>query len=420
MDYIGVGGDAEGGTILSDNRLAGADFVRATACLMVVAHHVAQRISPNILTQGQASVAAAATMLAFGVAAFFVLSGYLLARPFWVALDKGDRMPSLRTYFIRRGARVLPAFWLNLTIVFLLSFTLLGEAFDGTLALRYAAGMLLVADFHWLTWFPVAFNLPLWSIGCEITSYVLLAFCLALLFRLPLARGWGARLLWLVFIAAIVGLQFLALRYWMPDSDMRGWQYGPVGGAKSWWPNYNPISFFAIFALGSLAAGIQVRLAALRSAAFDLVAIAGLGLAIWSISSNMPVADAFGLAGIPYGFPWFPAGVALILIAVPSSVLLRRVTDIAPIAFVARISFGIYIWHYFLMEVVRVLWQPAYVYWGMTDATQWAWISAGVVAASIAIATVSYYAFEEPIIRWARGLERRPSPTTPTLSPAAG
>jgi len=44
----------------------------------------------------------------------------------------------------------------------------------GPLLLRYIAGLLLVADFHWLTWFPVEFNGPLWSIARKITSYALL------------------------------------------------------------------------------------------------------------------------------------------------------------------------------------------------------------------------------------------------------
>ncbi len=294
---------------MTDTRLAGADFVRATACLMVVAHHVAQRISPDVLSPAQAVWASGAQMMAFGVAAFFVLSGYLLARPFWVALDKGDAMPSLRTYAIRRGARVLPAFWLNLTIVFVLSFTLLGTPFDGTLLLRYLSGMFLVADFHWLTWFPVEFNLPLWSIGAEITSYALLALCLLALFKLPFARGWWARLVWVALIAAIVGLQLLALRYLHPDDVQRGWQYGPVGGAKFWWPNYNPIAFFAIFVTGALAAGVQVRLAHWRAIWFDVLALGGLALAVWSLVDGYPSADAYGLAGRhPLRLSLVPAG----------------------------------------------------------------------------------------------------------------
>lgn len=404
---------------MTEGRLAGADFVRALACLMVVAHHVAQRLSPAALVPEQAWMPLAMTMAAFGVSAFFVLSGYLLARPFWLALDASEPMPSLRTYVIRRAARVLPGFWLALTVTFVLSFTVLGFPFDGILVLRYIAGMLGLSAVHWLTWFPVEFNLPLWSIGAELISYVVLPLCMMLLFRLRL-RGWMARLAWLAVIAAVVGLQLLALQYLQPDPYQRGWEHGTVGGSKFWWPNYSPFGFYAIFCIGALAAGVQVRLPKLRSGWFDLVALGGFGGVLASLAYGFPVADAFGLASVPYGFPWFPLAIATILVAVPSSVTVHRLTEIAPVAYVARVSFGVYVWHYFLMEIVRVLWEPGFVYWGMTNTYAWAWISLAVVVLSFFIATLSYALLEEPIIRWARGLERRPTPNTPTLSPAAG
>jgi peptidoglycan/LPS O-acetylase OafA/YrhL len=404
---------------MKDTRLAGADFVRAAACLMVVAHHVAQRVSPRALPPEQVNTAFAFTMGAFGVAAFFVLSGYLLARPFWLALDAGQPMPSLRTYVVRRAARILPGLWLALTVTFILSITILRVPFDGILLLRYLSGMFLVSGFSWLTWFPVEFNGPLWSIGAELISYAALPICLALVFRLPL-RGWWARLLWVALIAAVVGLQFLALRYLQPGEFQRGWDFGLVGGAKFWWPNYSPFSFYAIFAVGALAAGVQVQLARFRSGWFDLAALAGLAVAVGTQAYVFPVADGFGIANIPYGYPWFPLGIALILVAVPSSAVLHKVTEIAPIAYIARVSFGVYVWHYFLMEIIRVLWQPRYVYWGMNNVSAWAWISLAVVVLSFFIATLSYSLLEEPIIRWARGLERRPTPSSPTLSPAAG
>lgn len=400
-------------------RLAGADFVRATACLMVLGHHVAQRVSPQVLGDW-APVSITFQMFAMGVGGFFVLSGYLLARPFWTALDACEPMPSIRTYALRRAARILPGFWLALVVCFLLSFLLLGATLDGTLVLRFFAGLFLVADLHWVTWFPVEFNPPLWSIGCEITSYALLPLCLWALFKLPFARGWWARLAWVVVIAAIVGAQQLLITYVSPGTVGRGWENGLIGGAMVWWPNYNPVAFYAMFAIGALAGGVQVQLARFRSLLFDAVALAGIALAAWTISFHFPAPDAFGLANIPYGFPWFPIGVAMVLVATPSSVVLPRITETAPIAYVAQVSFGVYIWHYFLMEVVRVLWQPAYIYWGMRDVGQWAWISAGVVVAAFVIATVSYRFMEEPVIRWARGLEKRPSRSTPTLSPAAG
>ncbi len=404
---------------MTSTRLAGADFVRAVACLMVVAHHVAQRVAPAVLPPAGTGTAMGFTMGAFGVAAFFVLSGYLLSRPFWLALDSGEPMPSLRTYALRRAARILPGYWLALTVTFLLSFTLLGFPFDGILLLRYLSGLFLVSGFHWLTWFPVEFNGPLWSIGAEIIAYAALPIGLALLFKLPFRGSW-ARLAWLAVIAAVIGLQFLGLRFLQPDAFQRGWDFGTVGGAKFWWPNYSPFAFFAIFAVGALAAGIQVQFARLRSGWFDVAALAGLAIAIGSLALSFPVADAFGLANIPYGFPWFPLGVAMILATVPGSVAIHRVTEIAPIAYVARVSFGVYVWHYFLMEIVRVVWEPRYVYWGMINVSAWAWISLAVVVLSFFIATLSYALLEEPIIRWARGLERRPTPHAPTLSPAAG
>lgn len=346
-------------------RLGGADFVRAAACLMVLGHHVAQRVAPDALGDW-AGVSLVVQMFAMGVGAFFVLSGYLLARPFWVVIDAGAPKPDLRTYALRRAARILPGFWLALTVTFLLSVLVLGATLDAMLVLRFVAGFFLVADVHWVTWFPVEFNPPLWSIGAEVTSYALLPLCMWLLFSLPFARGWQGRLGWLLLVAAVVGIQALLMAFVVVGEDGRGWQYGLVGGAKAWWPNYNPVAFYAMFAIGALAAGVQVRLAQMRSLLFDALALLGLAVSAVTIAAHYPSADAFGLAGIPYGFPGFAVGVAMFLVAMPSAVVLPRITEIRLIGYVAQVSFGVYVWHYLLMEIVRVLWQPDYVYWGMT------------------------------------------------------
>jgi peptidoglycan/LPS O-acetylase OafA/YrhL len=406
-----------GGDAVRDTRLYGADFVRAVACLMVLAHHVAQRVSPEVLGTW-APVSIFVQMFAFGVGAFFVLSGYLLSRPFWRALDEGRAMPDLGTYALRRAARIVPGFWLALTVSFVLSFTVLGATLDWTLVLRFVAGLAFVADFHWLTWFPVEFNAPLWSIGCEVTSYALMPLCLWLLFGRAALRGWRARLVVLGLIAVVVGLQAVLVQF-PPERAGRGWEYGIVGGAKLWWPNYNPIGFFATFMVGALAAGVQVRLGALKSVWFDGLALAGLGLAAWSLALSYPVADAYGLAGIPYGFPLFPLGVGLFLVAMPAARVLPLLTENGLVAYVAKVSFGVYVWHYLLMEIVRVLWNPDYVYWGMRDVGQWALISTAVLALAFAIATLSYRWVEEPAMRWARRLEGKRA-GAPTLSPAAG
>jgi peptidoglycan/LPS O-acetylase OafA/YrhL len=403
---------------MTNNRLAGADLIRALACIMVVGSHVAQRVAPTALPDWGKTVQAAWMMGAYGVGAFFVLSGYLLARPFWSALDAGQPMPSLKIYALRRAARILPGYYLALTVSFVLSFTLLRFPFDPSLVVRYGAGLLLLADVHWLTWFPVEFNGPLWSIGCEVTSYALLPVGLGLVFALPMLRGWSARIAWLAVVGAVVGLQILVVQHLQPDSFQRSWEFGLVGGAKVWMPNFSPVGFFAVFALGALGAGIQVRLARLRSLWFDLLALAGLAVAVGAMAARFPDVDGFGIANIPYAFPWFPLGVGVMLCTIPSAVLLPRLTETAPIAFLARISFGIYVWHFLLMESVRVLWVPNFGYWGMTSVSLWTVVSAAVVVAAIVVATLSYYRLEALVLGWARRLERRPDGPAATLSPA--
>lgn len=52
-----------------------------------------------------------------GVALFFVLSGVLLSLPYWrVGKDSGP-LPSLGGYWLRRLARILPAYYLCLTVL---------------------------------------------------------------------------------------------------------------------------------------------------------------------------------------------------------------------------------------------------------------------------------------------------------------
>ena len=160
---------------MPENRLYGADFMRAAACLTVLFHHLSQRMGGNAKLDSIEWFRVFAQIGTFGVGMFFVLSGFLLARPFWQAFDAGAPMPSIRTYATRRAARILPGFWLALAASFVLGITVFRVPLDGWLVVRFVAGFLGISDWHWLTLFPVEINGPLWSIGFEITSYVLAA-----------------------------------------------------------------------------------------------------------------------------------------------------------------------------------------------------------------------------------------------------
>jgi peptidoglycan/LPS O-acetylase OafA/YrhL len=392
---------------LTQQRLLGADFLRAAACLMVLLHHLAFRMDMRNVPEAAEPVMRFLVMGSFGVSIFFVLSGFLLARPFWLPLDRGEPMPSLRVYALRRAARILPGFWLALIVSLVCSIAISGSPLDGEHVIRFVAGFLLVSDWHWLTLFPVDNNGPLWSIGFEVTSYLLLPFCLAMLFVLQV-RGRPARFAWIGVIAAVLVLHWLVVQWAPIDEVERGWDHGLVGGAKAWMPRFNPIGFFAIFALGALAAGVQVRLAGLRHWLFDVLGLLAIAVIGWLMAAHMGgLTEGFGFLGVPYGYPWMPLAAGLALVALPSSALVGRLLDNRVSRFIAQISFGIYIWHFLVIGLMARLLPPSFQTGGEQGWSIWLWSSAAAIVVSIVVATLSFHLLEQPMVRWARGLEPR-------------
>jgi peptidoglycan/LPS O-acetylase OafA/YrhL len=395
---------------LTQQRLLGADFLRAAACLMVLLHHLAFRMDGNNVPAPLQGVVDFAVMGSFGVAVFFVLSGFLLARPFWQALDAGEPMPSLGIYALRRAARILPGFWLALIVSFVLGLTIYGYDLGREEIVRFVAGFFLVSDWHWVTLFPVNNNGPLWSIGFEVTSYLLLPFFLAVLFAMGL-RGWPARFAWVGIIGVVLALHWMVVQWAPIDEVERGWRYGLVGGAKAWMPRFNPIGFFAIFALGALAAGVQVKLAGMRSYLFDVIGLASVVAAGWVMVAHIGgLNEGFGWLDVPYGFPFMPLAIAVGLVALPSSVLAGRLLDNPVARYIAEVSFGVYIWHFLVIGLLERLVPPAFETSGEHGWTIWLASSGAAIVISFLVATVSFRLLEQPVVRWARGLERRPVP----------
>ncbi|MCV9966012.1 acyltransferase [Pararhizobium sp. BT-229] len=390
-----------------ERRLPGADFVRAVACLMVLAHHLVLRLDVSAVSPTLLPALTLARFGNFGVSVFFVLSGFLLARPFWLALDNAAPRPSIRIYALRRAARILPGFWLALTVGFILSVTVFGGQLNGALLERYVAGAMLVSQFHWSTFFPVTVNGPLWSIPFEITSYILLPVAFVLLFQRQWTCPWATRLIWVAVIFCVLGLHWLIVRTIAIDEAGRGWAFGMQGGAKEWMPRFNPIGFFAIFALGSLAAGIHTWIASRRIRLPDSIGVAALLTAffVFALSARQPF-EGYGLLGVPYAFPLFPLSVAAVLTTVPLTPRLGGLLDGRAIRFIATVSFGIYVWQDIVIHLIKKV-----VPWSFTgpfhDPLMLWLISCAIATALImAVAMASFYLLERPVMRWARRLEK--------------
>lgn len=390
------------------NRLGGADGVRALACLMVMAHHAFQRLALPAQTADVQALQQFFLTGSAGVGAFFVLSGYLLSTPFWRAWSEGQSRPSLATYSLRRWARIAPGFWLNLTLTFGLSWFLVPDAPNRVW--RFLAGLTFTSSLTWETLFPVEINGPLWSIGFEVFSYVLLAGFLFLWFLVPGKRTTARGMAWWLGVLALslVG-HSLWLALGQTDLDQKGWQYGLSGGAKYWWPAYNPIGFFASFVFGVLGAGITDRLGRKahlvqggRRWLWDGVvawALVGWVALMWSLRREGEF--GFSWPTMPYYFPSFALMVTAVLAFGPHTVVVARLLDNPVARFLATISFGLYIWHYLLLETSNQIW-PNMKYFGITDPWEWAWKVALVYTAAGLVATLSWYGFERPIVRWSQ------------------
>ena len=119
-----------------------------------------------------------------GLAAFFALSGYLIARPFARAYVLDTRKPRLRSYVRNRVLRVVPAFYL-FTVLVLLRFGLDGTLESGhenTSGVLQVLGQFLFVQGQ--TGGPAVVPIgPAWSIGAEVGFYVLIPIASWLAFR---------------------------------------------------------------------------------------------------------------------------------------------------------------------------------------------------------------------------------------------
>src|SRR5689334_6379871 len=92
------------------------DGLRAIAALAVAMTHAAFASGFNIRNNGLGPFLA---RLDIGVAIFFVISGFLLYRPFVLARLRTVPSPEPVAYFQRRFLRIFPGFWFVLTVVLL-------------------------------------------------------------------------------------------------------------------------------------------------------------------------------------------------------------------------------------------------------------------------------------------------------------
>jgi peptidoglycan/LPS O-acetylase OafA/YrhL len=372
-------------------RLGALDGLRGLAALGVLVLHVWMFSYGDLHRPPKGFLDLVAGELRLGVQLFFVLSGFLIYRPFVAAALDGERGPRLKRYVIRRAARILPAYWAALAGSFLLL-----RHFDHPM--QVDVGQLPLFLLFAQNQFDETIkhlDPPMWTLAIEVSFYAALPLVGWLALRLGAHRGRQAALTALVVAGGLLSTVLAVEHAW------------PRTLSTSLLPH------LVEFGAGMTAAVLLHDRALSRPVAARLL-LAGIALiiinSVWhakGLGAQQPrslVGDAPGIAGI-----------ALVLAGLVASTFRATALSRGPAKWLGTVSYGVYLIHF---PVIVALRQSDH--WPETFNRQ----LLAVMAITLPAATVCWFVFERPAIRWAQRVTARTprpasaEPPTPAEPPA--
>jgi peptidoglycan/LPS O-acetylase OafA/YrhL len=360
--------DAERASSSLGRHYEGLDGLRAVAVLLVLLYH------------GEITWARGGFL---GVSLFFTLSGFLITGVLLRNHVVGG--VGLRTFWVRRARRLMPAAFLALAGVVL---------FGATVAVRQQANALpgdvlsaatWTANWHFIlngTSYLALFSAPspaqhFWSLAIEEQAYLLLPLVLLLL---------GRRRCSPLVIAAVLGAAAIASTAWMAVL-----QHGGSGFDRLY---YGTDTRIAELLIGGALAALLARTGRDFSASVRrlLATVGGLGLAAllwWSSTASLADVDLY--RGGLLAFSLLTCAAILAVLADVGPV--RAVLSTWPLPPIGRISYGLYLYHW-----------PIYLWLSpeRTGLSGWPLLALRL-AVTFAVAIVSYRWVEQPILHGALG-----------------
>lgn len=338
-----------------------------------------------------------------GVDLFFLITGFLLTLPWFKHALEHRPAPSAREFYWRRARRILPAYYVQLAVLFFICVPLLHAAL-WTQATRYTASNLLlhIGFLHYTTPYSSAslsINGPLWTLALEMQYYLLLPLIALAFVRRPYATAVLMILLtaaWRVLAAfdldpLIAIYEDIGRRWDVPETALRQLATTQLPG------------YLGHFALGILCgrAWLLTRAHRMKVTEAGLLAalFAGSLLGLYALLANAyPVQGERTWLLVP----------ALMALAMWASVSMRptwgtRILGFSPLALVGRISYSMYLYHL-----------PALLLFN-----KYAPADLGIAAfpsyfvGIIAVSTLSFHYIERPFMqRVGRRVAKVPPPTS--------
>ncbi len=377
------------------------------------------------------SLGAYTSRLEVGVSVFFLISGFLLYRPFAVSHLTGRPGPNIRRFWQRRLLRIVPAYWVALTLMaYVFHWVTMGPGWEGVVSQYFFLQIYLPNQIF----FGIG---PAWSLCTEMSFYLFLPLYAAVI---SLRRRSNHAQLVREFVGlAVLYAISVVFRYWvlhLPIFTVRDGKLAalcaPSCATKAilpaimvdWLPSY-----LDLFALGMFLAVVSVWLvehrsepAWLQGRSFPWLSWAAAGAAFIWVAHEMSDHEIFYLV-VPrvnlekqalYGAVAF----FLLLPAVfgpQDTSLIRRFLQAWPVASVGVISYGIYLWHLNLISAFL-----GWVGWHKTQEPFWL-LAVVVFGLAVGVASISYFCLERPILRYKRRIswwDRTPRPVGGSASGA--
>jgi peptidoglycan/LPS O-acetylase OafA/YrhL len=375
------------------HRIAGVESLRAIAAISVLGFHAA--FASGLVT-ADSWLKPFASRLEVGVSIFFVISGFLLYRSWARAHLSGGRPPLLSRYTASRVLRIVPGYWVALTLI------------------SIWIGLESVLDFPgFVVYFAFAQNydpdtlggglLQAWSLGVEVAYYAFLPVFAWAVTRLR-ARDLSAR--WRNQWIGVAAL-FLAGVAWnaavTANVDAASRSLGPLLALLPAYLDQFALGMgFALITLrgandgkdrqGTLGSVGTYAWLALAAGAFFLAA-RGIGLSGGHEQVN-------GLQLFVKHNLFSVVAVSLLVISVLASGFVRRVFEWNLLRWLGLVSYGIFLWHLAMLTQIEE--------WGMLPVNgsgkNWlTWFALALVPTA-AVAACSWYLIERPALEARRPL----------------
>jgi len=359
------------------------DGLRAIAAVTVVMVHTS--FDSGLTTRSHWGIYTA--RLEIGVSVFFLISGFLLYRPFAASHIAGGAPPALGKFWVRRLLRIFPAYWLAFVITsYVMNANTLIPGWRSLLI------SLSLTQIYWPTHALTGIT-QAWSLCTEITFYLFLPlYALAIGVR---RRSDEDQLIREVAALAALYLAGLVVRYQLLEHP--GNVSASMGASLP--------AYLDLFALGMFLAvtsswlahrGLEPRW--LWHPAMPWVSW-GLALGVfWTVAhikiSIQPLHGNTPIKGVEEQFLY---GLFAFFLLVPAVFgpqhrgAIRRVLAWKPVAALGIVSYGLYLWHQ--------SWLTLFLRWTGDQFKLPFWeLFLPVLALGTASATLSYVIVERPIL----------------------